>query len=76
MRTCQPRSLSRRATTKPSPPLLPGPHITTVSRGPYRPVMASATARPAFSISVSDATPASTASASARDISAGVSSTE
>ena len=51
-RTAKPRSASSRATTKPSPPLLPGPHSTATAQGAKRAAMASATARPAFSIRV------------------------
>ena len=49
-RTDQPRSARMRAATKPSPPLLPGPHKATTGRGEKRLETASATARPAFSI--------------------------
>ena len=42
---------ARRAATKPSPPLFPGPHRTTTGRGDQRRETASATPRPAFSIS-------------------------
>src|SRR5690242_9488220 len=55
--TGQPLSLRRRAATQPSPPLLPGPHTTNVRRGVKRLVIASATARPAFSIKLSTGTP-------------------
>ena len=50
--TAKPHSARRRATTKPSPPLLPGPQRTTI-RPPDRTTRAasSATARPAASIS-------------------------
>ena len=64
-RTMKPYSSSSRATTKPSPPLLPGPHSTVTVEGLKRAAIASATARPAFSIRVSDGTPCATAKASA-----------
>ena len=51
--TRKPRSARTRAATKPSPPLLPGPATTTTrAPGGWRSATASATARPAFSISV------------------------
>jgi len=53
------------ATTKPSPPLLPGPQSTVTVQGLKRAAIASATARPAFFIRVSDGTPCATAKASA-----------
>ena len=68
-RTGHPQRLRYRATTKPSPPLLPGPHSTSTGLAPKRRTISSATARPARSISSSDGTPAATASASARYIS-------
>ena len=69
-RTSQPPAFSSRAATKPSPPLLPGPHSTAI-RAPGAAMLAAsaATARPAFSISVRLGTPASTARRSARAIS-------
>ena len=69
-RTGQPASASSRAATKPSPPLLPGPHSTETGRVPQRRTIASATARPAFSINVSPGVPAFAAAASAAYISA------
>ncbi len=66
--TAKPLSRSSRATTKPSPPLLPGRTTPGVRQGAKRAVMASATARPAFSIKLREATPDATAKASARDI--------
>ena len=74
-RTSNPRSASSRAATKPSPPLLPGPHSTAILE-PAGTIFAvsSATARPAFSISVSDDAPAASASRSANTISAAVKS--
>ena len=69
-RTGQPASASSRAATKPSPPLLPGPQSTATGRGAQRRTMACATARPAFSISVSPGVPARAAAASAAYISA------
>ena len=75
-RTPSPRSRRSLAATKPSPPLLPGPQ-TTAMAAPARPASsaaASATARPAFSISASPGTPCCAASASARAISAAVNS--
>ena len=69
-RTGQPASASSRAATKPSPPLLPGPQSTATGRGAQRRTIACATARPAFSISVSPGIPASAAAASAAYISA------
>ena len=61
-----------RAATKPSPPLLPGPHSTTTGRRAWCAVTASATARPAASIRSMPGTPAAIAAASARAISAQV----
>ena len=74
-RTWYPCSRRSRAATKPSPPLLPGPHTTAIAapaRGASA-AAASATARPAFSISVSPGTPCAMARASARPISCAVS---
>ena len=66
-----PASRRWRAATKPSPPLLPGPQRTAM-RAPAGAISAasSATARPAFSMSVRLGTPAATARRSARAISA------
>src|SRR4051812_4363396 len=68
-RTLKPLSSRCRATTKPSPPLLPGPQSTVTVQGLKRATMASATARPAFSIRMSDGMPCATAKASAAAIS-------
>ena len=46
-RTGQPRAASALAATKPSPPLLPGPHSTTTGRADQRRTASRATARPA-----------------------------
>src|SRR5262249_18567144 len=64
----------KRAATKPSPPLLPGP-ATTATRTPggWRAATVSATERPAFSISSMPATPPAIVRRSASAISAGVS---
>ena len=82
--TCRPAAASRRAATKPSPPLLPGPHSTTVTgggaSGPPGPVAGSAmlvssasasstTAAPALSISASGERPRPCAASSMRRIS-------
>jgi len=53
---------------------LPGPHNTTTRQGDQRAITISATARPAFSMSVMPAMPVATAARSARAISAGVKS--
>ena len=61
--TSRPARARRRAATKPSPPLLPGPHRMTIGPVPQRPVSsasaltAAATAVPACSISRSSDTP-------------------
>src|SRR5437762_4461439 len=73
-RTGQPRSARRRAVTNPSPPLLPGPHSTSAGCFGQRRATASATARPAFSISAMPATPPAIVSRSASSICCGVSS--
>ncbi len=73
-RTRQPRSARIRAATKPSPPLLPGPHSTASGRGGQRRATASATARPACSISTMPGTPEAIVSRSASPICCGVSS--
>ncbi len=60
--TRRPSSLRWRAATNPSPPLLPRPHTMTMGRSrpaSVRRAAASATARPAFSISVRPGTPRS-----------------
>ena len=60
--TSTPRCSSVRATTKPSPPLLPRPHSTATCRSSRSPCIASIAAttwRPAFSISTSDGMPMS-----------------
>ena len=57
-----PRCISVRATTKPSPPLLPRPHRTATrppSRDSYAASIAATTWRPAFSINTSDGMPMS-----------------
>ncbi|GAV36595.1 hypothetical protein ROTAS13_04283 [Roseomonas sp. TAS13] len=72
--TGQPSCASSRAATQPSPPLSPGPHSTTTRRGRQRRRTARATARPAAAINAAVGCPATAASASARAISAGVSS--
>ena len=56
MRTGQPASARCRAATKPSPPLLPGPHSTATGRAGQRCPISRATALPAFSISSSRCT--------------------
>ena len=66
--TSQPRSWSKRATTYPSPPLLPGPQKTAVFLGEMRSQMASAMARPAASMRRSPGMPDAMAYASARPI--------
>ena len=73
-RTSRPCSARCRAATNPSPPLLPGPQRTSAGPGQPRRKTASATARPAFSISSTPETPASMARRSARYISSVVSS--
>src|SRR5204862_5535897 len=73
-RTGQPRSVNTRAATNPSPPLLPGPHSTSAGCFGQRRATASATARPAFSISAMPATPPAIVSRSASPICCGVSS--
>src|SRR5580765_3342399 len=60
--TSTPRWASVRATTKPSPPLLPRPHSTATcrsSRSPYIASIAATACRPAFSIRTSDGMPMS-----------------
>ena len=60
--TLTPRCMSVRATTKPSPPLLPWPQSTATWRSSSSPCIASMAAttwRPAFSISTSDGMPIS-----------------
>ena len=61
IQTSQPNAARWRAATNPSPPLFPGPHNTTAFPRTCRSITASATARPAFSISVSDGTPCASA---------------
>ncbi len=67
-RTGQPEAASVRATTKPSPPLLPGPHKTTVGRGDQRRVISRATASPACCMSSIPGMPDSTVRRSASSI--------
>ena len=67
-RTAQPACSSSLATTKPSPPLLPGPQRTVTGTAAKRAMIASATDLPAFSISVGPGTPAAAAAASAAAI--------
>jgi hypothetical protein len=64
------RSARMRAATKPSPPLLPGPATIVTDRPCLRIDTASATARPAFSISVIPGVPPAIARRSASVISA------
>ena len=71
-RTGQPRSASTRAATKPSPPLFPGPQSTATGCGGHRRETASATLRPAVSISSMPGTPPAIVSRSASPICAGV----
>src|SRR5665213_2686536 len=73
-RTAQPRSARMHAATNPSPPLFPGPHSTATGRGGHRRLIASATARPALSISTAPATPPAIVSRSASPICRGVNS--
>ena len=70
-RTGQPARCSWRATTQPSPPLLPGPHSTSVGRGANRAVIARETARPAFSISQGPGKPPAIAARSTAAMTAG-----
>ena len=70
-RTGQPARCSSRATTQPSPPLLPGPHRTSVGRGAKRAVIARVTARPAFSISQGPGRPPAIAARSTAAMAAG-----
>ena len=70
-RTGQPRSARIRAATNPSPPLLPGRTGPATGRRGQRRETASATARPAFSISAMPDTPPAIVSRSASPISAG-----
>src|SRR4029450_3993447 len=75
IRTRYPRSARMRAAIKPSPPLLPGPATTAMrSPGGCRAATASATARPAFSMSSMLATPLAMVRRSASAISVVVSS--
>jgi len=71
-RTGQPRSASTRAATNPSPPLFPGPHSTNAFCCGQRRETASATARPAFSISAVPEMPPAIVSRSASPICGGV----
>ena len=73
-RTGQPARCRWRATTQPSPPLLPGPHSTSVGRGANRAVIARVTARPAFSISQGPGRPPAIAARSTAAMAAGGSS--
>src|SRR5215212_9650573 len=73
-RTAQPSRCKYRATTNPSPPLLPGPQSTTAGLFVHRLIIASATALPAFSIRAWTLTPALIACRSACAMSLGVSS--
>ncbi len=63
--TGQPCCNNDAAATRPSPPLLPGPHSTTVGCGAQRCTMARATACPAASIRVRPGVPRSMVRASA-----------
>ena len=66
----QPAAARWRATTKPSPPLLPGPHRTATGHGAKRARISRATAAPAASIRRTPGMPPAIAAASAAAISA------
>ncbi|CCD92896.1 exported hypothetical protein [Bradyrhizobium sp. ORS 375] len=67
--TSRPCAASSAAATKPSPPLLPGPHTTRIGPSSTRSMAAAATAWPALSISEKPGVPAAIVSRSARSIS-------
>ena len=64
-RTFQPDAANTFAATNPSPPLLPGPHRTTVGRADQRRIASRATAVPALRIRSTPGVPAATVKRSA-----------